>query len=332
MSFDVLKAGLSDTVQDGGRPGYYHLGLPPSGAMDMRAYHISNALVGNPQDAAALEMTYLGPTLRATDDMLAAFAGADMQATLDDLRVPCWTTFLWPADTVLQFRSASAGARAYLSIAGGIDVPARFGSRSTYLLASIGGLNGRKLMKGDHVPSFPKDATRIPSAQPIELATDPHLVSEDAMTLSFTPGPGWDRLTEASRTLFVDNVWMVSTQADRVGYRLEGPTLEFVGGAPRFGAGDDPSNVVDGPYPIGGVHVPSGARPIVVFRDAVTAGGYETVATIVSTDMDRLAQVRTNQTVRLQQVSLDRALDIRLERNAWLQGIITAIGQNGGRS
>lgn len=152
MSVLVRDPGLETTVQDTGRLGYYSIGFPPSGALDSFAYHVGNALVGNRPGAAALEAVYLGPTLELTVDTLIAVTGADIPAFLDGEEIPTWEAVPVAAGSVLSFGQLRAGARPYVAVSGGIDVPLYYGSRSTYTLVGIGGLEGRALRAGDELP------------------------------------------------------------------------------------------------------------------------------------------------------------------------------------
>jgi biotin-dependent carboxylase-like uncharacterized protein len=149
---EVVKPGLSTTVQDAGRTGYYHLGIPPSGALDQYSLRAANLLVGNPAGAAALEVVYMGPELAFTADAVVAVAGASMVPKVNGEERPPWESFAVSAGDVLSFAYLTAGARAYVAVAGGIDVPEVLGSRSTYALGALGGFSGRPLAAGDRLP------------------------------------------------------------------------------------------------------------------------------------------------------------------------------------
>ena len=202
MAIEVIKPGLSTTVQDLGRPGYYHLGIPLSGAMDRAALRAANLLVGNEEGAAALEAVFLGPELRFTADALVAVAGADLPPRLDGRPQPGWTALRVRAGQVLGFEFLRRGARAYVAVAGGIDVPPVLGSRSTYVLGALGGLDGRTLRAGDTLP------VGVPARTAAEGRTVPETLRQPAAapgTLRVLPGLYWHRLAASAQdSLFAD--------------------------------------------------------------------------------------------------------------------------------
>jgi len=312
----VGSGGLSTTVQDLGRPGRYSIGMPPSGAMDQYSYRLGNLLVGNDEGAAALEATYIGPTLEFSDDRVVAVTGGDAAVTLNGDPVPTWEALAVSAGDVLAFGMISSGARPYVAVSGGVDVPEYLGSRSTYTLIGLGGLEGRKLADGDELPLGPARGPSTAGARvPDELV--PRFGSD--IEVRTVVGLCSYRLTETALDSFLSTPWRVTKDADRVGYRLRGGTLDFVEREQPFGAGSDPANVVDLGYPIGSVQVPGGDEPIVLLGDAVTGGGYATVGTVVSVDRDLFGQAKTGDTVRFRPVDVDEALAARAERNQQLQ-------------
>lgn len=323
MTIEVIKPGLLSSVQDQGRSGYYHLGIPPSGAMDQQSFRAANLLLGNEETAAVLECALMGPELRFGEAAHIAVTGAAMTPKLDGVDQPLNTVVAVQAGQTLSFGFATAGARAYLAIAGGIDVPERLGSRSTYVLGTLGGLAGRKLEPGDELPigsarPAPRAGRELPAALRVPLAKE-HV-------LRMVPGLYDYRVTPDSMATFLAETWTVGSEADRSGYRLKGGTpLEFVDREPPFGAGDDPSNIVDACYPIGSIQVPSGQEPIVLHRDAVSGGGYMMIGTVISADMDLIGQMPPNTRVRFEAVTLEQALVARRARSRLLATIRTAL-------
>ncbi|WP_227357593.1 biotin-dependent carboxyltransferase family protein [Haladaptatus salinisoli] len=304
---EVLEPGISTTVQDLGRYGHYHIGMPPSGAMDQFSHKVANYLVGNDENSATLEITYQGPDLKFEEDAVIAIAGADMEATINDESVSTWETNQIEAGEVLSFNFATEGARSYLAVAGGIDVSLMMDSRSTYTLIGIGGHNGRQLQEGDTLSigdsgdNSASIGTRVPDEhRPTYSEMDP---------IRVVMGLCDYRLTDESKAEFLETKWTVTPEADRVGYRLDGIDLEFIEREQPFGAGTDPSNVVDLGYPVGSIQVPE--QPIVLMRDAVTGGGYATIGTVISPDRNRLAQHRTHQSFSFEGVMIDEALSAR---------------------
>jgi biotin-dependent carboxylase-like uncharacterized protein len=323
MTIEVVKPGLSTTVQDLGRPGWYHLGIPISGAMDRQSLRAANLLVGNDEGAATLEITFLGPELRFTRAALVAVTGAELPPKVDGAARPTWTAFRVEAGETLSFDFLKAGARAYLAVAGGIDVPVVLGSRSTYTLGALGGHQGRKLEAGDVLP------VGVPAKTVAEgrtLAPDLRRPLPKTAELRMIPGLYWHRLTEeAGETVFADT-WKVAPEADRIGYRFRGGRkMSFVDRAPPFGAGSDPSNVVDCCYPYGSIQIPGGLEPIVLHRDAVSGGGYFMVGTVISADMDLIGQLQPNTQTRFVPVDMTAALAARRDRRGALDEIRRAL-------
>ncbi|MEW6474187.1 MAG: biotin-dependent carboxyltransferase family protein [Actinomycetota bacterium] len=318
MPIEVLQPGLSTTVQDQGRIGYYDVGIPPSGALDQYSLLAANLLVGNAEDAAALECVYMGPQLRFTAPSVVAVTGAEMVPRINGEDRPQWEAFPVAEGDVLDFGYMTAGARAYISVAGGIDVEPVLGSRSTYALGAMGGYQGRPLQKGDALP-MPDDAKGV-----LGRSVPAHLrptVGPEA-EIRVVMGLYDHRLTAEGRRTFLETEWTLTPVADRIGFRYNGAELEFVERVPPFGAGSDPSNIVDAPYPIGSIQIPGGVEPIVLHRDAVSGGGYAMVATVISSDMDVVAQSAPKSRTRFVEVDLDGALAARRtyrERSAQLR-------------
>lgn len=315
----VRQGGLSTTVQDDGRHGHYAIGMPPSGAMDRYAATLANILVGNDDHAAVLETTYLGPTCEFTDERLVAVTGADVPVLVNDEPVEPWTTLAVGPGDVLSFSMIRAGARGYIAVSGGIAVPEYLGSRSTYTLTGIGGFDGRKLAEGDRLPlGEPTGGTALgPAVGPAVGTAIPEILRpayQSVTELRAVVGLCSYRLTEAALDSFLSTEWKITKDADRVGYRLRGGTLDFVEREQPFGAGSDPANVVDLGYPIGSVQVPGGDEPIVLLNDAVTGGGYATIATVISVDRDRIAQTKTGDLVSFEPIDVDQAIAARQER------------------
>ncbi|WP_435156968.1 biotin-dependent carboxyltransferase family protein [Haladaptatus sp. DFWS20] len=319
----VIEPGISTTVQDLGRFGHYHIGMPPSGAMDLFSHKVANYLVGNDESDATLEITYQGPDLKFEADATIAIAGADMDATVDDEPIATWESHQINAGDVLSFDFSAEGARSYLAVAGGIDVPLMMESRSTYPLIGIGGHEGRPLQNGDTLPIGHVDDDSVRSDRRVP---DEHRPTySDMEPIRVVMGLCEYRLTDESKAEFLDTEWTVTPEADRVGYRVDGIDLEFIEREQPFGAGTDPSNVVDLGYPIGSIQVPE--QPIVLMRDAVTGGGYATIGTVISPDRNRLAQHRTHQSFSFEAVSIDEALAAREALSDRLEAIHAAVNK-----
>jgi biotin-dependent carboxylase-like uncharacterized protein len=315
---EVLEPGLSTTVQDTGRYGHYHIGMPPSGAMDQYAHTVANYVVGNDEDAATLEMTYAGPDLKFQEDAVVAATGADMEPKRNGEPIPMWTAVQVEAGDVLSFEFATEGVRSYLSVAGGIDVPEVMESRSTYTLIGIGGHEGRDLEEGDELPVGSANGNATAGAA-VDDGHVPDYANND--TISVVMGLCDYRLTDEGREEFLGTQWKISDEADRVGCRLTGPDIEgmFEEREQPFGAGPDPTNVVDLGYPVGSIQM--AGQPIILMRDAVTGGGYATVGTVTSIDRDMLAQARTHNEITFEAVDVEEALDARASQDDQLESI-----------
>jgi biotin-dependent carboxylase-like uncharacterized protein len=324
MAIKVIAPGLATTVQDLGRPGYYHLGIPISGAMDRYALCSANLLVGNDEGAAALEVVFLGPELEFTRDAMVAVTGAELPPKVDGEPRETWTSFAVKAGQVLSFDFLKSGARAYIAISGGIDIPEVLGSRSTYPLGALGGVEGRSLQPGDQLPA---NATTRSVGEGRSVAGKLRRMPGMPAELRVLPGLYGHRITEESTRAFFEDTWQVANEADRIAYRFRGGrALEFVERVQPFGAGSDPSNIVDSCYPYGSIQVPGGTEPIVLHRDAVSGGGYFMLGTVISADMDLIGQLQPHVPTKFVSVDMETALGARHDRQASLAKVREALG------
>ncbi|QZE25942.1 biotin-dependent carboxyltransferase family protein [Brevibacterium casei] len=307
---EVLTPGLSTTVQDQGRFGYYNVGLPQGGSLDNYSSQAANMLVGNSADDAVLECTYMGANLRFDEAATIAVTGGDIDVRINGEPAPTWQTLQVPAGGTVEFGMLRSGARFYIAVHGGIDVPLVLGSRSTYPLGQMGGFQGRKLEAGD----------RLPIGAGTGQAPVKTVVAEDArpsfdkqQNVRILMGLYDFRLTEKGKANLVEEEWQLTPVADRAGLRYSGPGVEWVDRVQPFGAGSDPSNIVDAGYAVGSIQIPGGTQPIVLHRDAVSGGGYAMVATVISADMDLVARATPGTTTRFVEVTMDEALAARKE-------------------
>ncbi|NPV23471.1 biotin-dependent carboxyltransferase family protein [Bradyrhizobium aeschynomenes] len=322
MTIKVLHPGLSTTVQDLGRPGYFHLGIPVGGAMDRLALRAANLLVGNDEGAACLEAVFIGPQLEFTAPARIAVTGAEMPIKLDGVEQPGWTALEVKAGQVLSFDYLKSGARIIIAVSGGIDVPLALGSRSTYPIGALGGFKGRAIAAGDELPVGAASSSKPGLSVPDALRRKPGHPAE----LRVLPGLYWHRILPESQASFFADQWKVAPEADRMGYRFRGgQALKFVEREQPFGAGSDPSNIVDSCYPYGSIQVPGGKEPIILHRDAVSGGGYFMVGTVISADMDLIGQLQPNMPTRFVEIDMDGALAARADRKALLQKIRAAL-------
>ncbi len=308
----VLSPGTQTTVQDGGRPGYWHVGVPPSGPMDRASFELANQLVGNVASAAALEITVTGPTLKIEVDTVIAIVGADIEAQLDGEAVPLWAPVSIHAGQTLSLGKIHGfGARCYLAFAQGIDCPSVLGSQSTFVLGQFGGHVGRALRTGD--------VLRLQSGQGAhtEAGLDDALVRHaevfkaaqetDTWTLQVVYGPhGAPEYFDADFIdTFFDARWEVHYNSSRTGIRLLGPQPKWTrdtGGE----AGLHPSNIHDNAYAFGSVDF-TGDMPVILGPDGPSLGGFVCPATVVHADLWKLGQLKAGVGVRFQPVAAEQS-------------------------
>ncbi|MFD1872585.1 biotin-dependent carboxyltransferase family protein [Hymenobacter bucti] len=334
MSLSILRPGLLTTVQDLGRPDYQHLGVVVSGALDAVALRVANLLVDNAQDAAGLEITLLGPTIRFEADYLIALTGADLSPTLDGQPLPPHRPVAVRAGTVLAFGAARAGCRAYLAVAGGLDVPLVLGSRATYLRAALGGWHGRALRAGDELLVGEPTAAGQQLWQAVasaSLATGSAAPGWAAARWTPSPelclaprpqpiiravrGPEYEQFAAASQQAFWHEQFSITPAADRMGYRLRGPELRR----------ETTAELLSSAVTFGTVQVPPGGQPIVLLADAQTTGGYPRLAQVITADFAALAQAAPGQALRFQEVSLAEAQTLYLAQEHRLRAMQRAI-------
>ena len=293
----VKEPGLFTTVQDLGRPNAISAGVQPGGAMDRFAHSAANLLVGNDPGYAALECTFSGPNLVAEHSCLVAITGADFDPHVNGAPAPAWTSlFLGEGDT-LTFGVKRSGARMYIAVAGGVDGDRWLGSLSTNLMAARGGNHGRPLKSGDTI-SIAGD----PRKPAVSGRRVPEQLRPDYMDhiLHAIAGPHIKRLNNEGHRVLFSASYRVSRDADRMGYRLDGPGLAT--------SGDELLSF--GLVP-GAVQVPHSGQPILLMADHQTAGGYPVVATVVSASLPVAAQLLPGDEVRFAEVSVERALQMR---------------------
>ena len=308
MSVRVVRAGLLSTIQDLGRHGLQHLGIVPCGAMDPLAHHMANALVGNDAASATLECTVIGPELTFEEDALIALYGGAFEDKRT--RLPANRPALVRAGTTVAIGAAARGCRAYLAIAGGFVVDEVLGSRSTYLPAGFGGLQGRPLRAGDALETVPRlaqlSAERFSRLAAVDggavrtvrwSAPELSVPGAQPIALRAMEGRHHEQFDHDAREAFFSRPWRVSPNANRMGYRLEGPPLKR----------SERVEVLSEPTCLGTVQVPNDGAPIVLMADHQTTGGYPKIAEVASADTPCLAQLAPGATVRFTRCSVEDA-------------------------
>lgn len=304
-SVSIIDPGLLTTVQDGGRWGHQSSGVPVCGAMDWVGYRTANALVGNAPGAAVLEATLAGPKLRFEQRTTVAVGGADLGATLDGARVPHCTAVTCPAGGVLRFANRVFGARAYLAMDGGIDVPRILASRSTHTLTRMGGWHGRALMQGDRIAlgtSGPSPSRRRPTPEATAY------VRGGGARLRVMPGPQSEHFPPDAIDVLERTRFIISPQSSRMGYRLQG------GHIPRV---VDHEMISDAAF-IGAIQVPSSGEPILLMADRQTTGGYPQLAVVITADVPLAAQLAPGDWIEFRVCSRAEALSALVAQEARL--------------
>ena len=299
-SLAVIKAGMLTTVQDLGRWGYQSGGVPVAGPMDSYSHRLANRLVGNDREAAALEITLVGPELDADDDVLCAVCGARFEITAGGRRVPLDQPFELRKGERLRFGERLAGARATLAVRGGFDLPPVLGSRATSLISAMGPLGGRAVTTGTLLP-VGGAATRLASTACVPLR-----LPEGGARLHAIPGPHDAWFTPDALELFFSARFTLSTKSNRMGYRLDGPALMH---------GSD-ADILSDATPIGSVQVPKSGQPILLMADRQTTGGYPKIATVTAADLPIAGQLAPGDWVSFAPCTRREAVDAlqRLER------------------
>lgn len=308
----VIRAGLSTTVQDLGRPGFRQFGVPAGGAMDRFSHELANRLVGNAPTAATLEMTLSGDELEFTSKTCIAISGGDFSpvatttAAPRSLAVPCNTPITVPAGTRIRFQTARRGCRCYLAVTGGFDVPEVMGSRSTLIRAQLGGLQGRALKSGDellvgHSPDVSElrndtnDNTAI--SFPAWFVRPLDFQFGDIADLRVVRGEHFEMMSVESQHRFRDEVFAITPQSDRMGYRLNAAQLTLA----------DTSDMVSEGTATGTIQLPPDGYPILLMADSAPTGGYRRIAHVISADLPLAAQMRPGQSLRFVETTMNEA-------------------------
>jgi len=309
---EIITPGILASIQDAGRQGFGEIGVAPSGAADGYACRIGNLLVGNLENAAALEITLMGFQARFLTETVFAVTGADLQPSLNGRALPMWTALKAAPGDIVDLPSPVCGCRAYLAVGGGFHLPAVMGSRSTNIGAGFGGFEGRMLRAGDRLPGCRPAHYLSCAGRSIPDTLKALPVSE--WVLRVIPGPQHEQFPAASRRQFYEAAYTVSGKSDRTGVRLEGPTIEKEAGAP--------DSILSEGILCGAIQIPGDGKPIILLNETVT-GGYRKIAVVIAADLPLLGQLAPGDTVRFQETDLSSALDLlrRVEAAVdWVRG------------
>lgn len=326
----VLKPGLLTSVQDLGRYGYQKYGVIASGVMDQLAHRLANILVGNQDNEATLEITLLGPVIQFEKDALIAICGGDLSPTIDGIPIKMWRPIYIKKGALLSFGQAANGARSYLAVAGGLDIPDVMDSKSTYLRASIGGYQGRALRSGDLIPFDPlrefsqqkleflcgKAGSELFTEMDWSVSSDLIPLHRRDPSIRVIRGRQFDLFSEESKTNIFKEAFLVTPQSDRMGYRLTGSFLQL----------KKPAEMVSEAVSFGTIQVPSEGNPIILLADRQTTGGYPKIGQIATVDLPLIAQAKPGDHIRFKEISHEDAQTLYLEReriiNKLRQGIL----------
>jgi antagonist of KipI len=294
----VITPGILTTVQDLGRWGYQSSGVSVAGPMDPYSHRLANVLVGNSEEDATLEMTLAGPELECDDECVIAITGAELELAIDATPVPPYRALRLPPRTRLRCGTRAWGARSYLALSGGVDVPRVFGSRSTHVSSGVGGLGGRALRSGDRLP-LGRPARRLPLA-PLAGARggdgpEPRTTSRaDFVDVDFAwhvrdgharvrvlPGPHTQSFSRDALETLQSAPYRIDARSDRMGFRLDGVPIVQT----------DRSEMISDATPIGAIQVPPSGQPILLMADHQTTGGYRTIATVITADLGLAGQL-----------------------------------------
>jgi len=308
-AFKVIEPGILTTIQDRGRYGFSHFGVPLSGASDSFSLRVGNLLVGNREEEACLEITLMGLKIKALREVVIAITGGDLSPLLNEEPLEMWRTHLLVEGDVIHFKKVRTGCRAYLAMSGGLVVPKIMGSSSTYLSGKFGGLEGRALRRGDilYTLDIPSSLDRLG----LRFPTDFIPPMEKEVLLRVIPGPQDHHFTEKGFNTFSSEYYQVTPQCDRMGVRLEGPKIER--------RPDVEESIISEGLISGAIQVPGDGKPIIILMELVT-GGYTKIATIISTDLPKVAQLKPGDRIRFKPISIEEAQYLLKKQEGRLRG------------
>ena len=317
MSIKVMTPGLLTSIQDLGRSGYQKYGVIVSGGMDSYSLRLANLLVGNEEGEGVLEITLVGPTLLLEEDVLLAITGGNLSPTINGQPIPTGRPILVKQGSILKFGVCQSGCRAYLAVRGGYNIPEVMGSKSTYIRAGIGGYQGRALLAGD-VLSVKELQADLPLLVSLSKKLGSHSFSFTSWyvgkfytpqkfqeyIIRVMPSSQFEFFTSDSREQFFQQAFKITTQSDRMGYRLAGPRLRLT----------EPLEMVSEAVALGTIQVPPDGNPIVLLADRQTVGGYPKIAQVAGVDNANLAQIKPGGTILFQEISLAEAEGLYMAR------------------
>ncbi|MDY0235330.1 MAG: biotin-dependent carboxyltransferase family protein [Gudongella sp.] len=313
-SIKILKGGLFTTIQDKGRWNYQRFGMSVAGAMDHFAMRIANMLVDNDEYSAVLETTFLGPEIEFCCDEIIAITGANMSPKINGEAIQMWTSILVEEGDKLSFSGAINGVRTYISFSRGLDVPEIMGSKSTFVRGNLGGLEGRKLTNGDEIPLGKRE---LSSKGSYLRDKDTPIYTKDN-NIRVVLGPQDDHFTDEALETFLNSSFVITSEADRMGYRLDGPKIAHKTGA----------DIISDGIVFGSIQVPGHGSPILMMADRATTGGYTKIATVITPDLSTLAQMGPGSSITFEKTSVYDSHKIYKEYQNKFEDIKKSIKEN----
>lgn len=290
----IKNPGMLSTIQDLGRFGYQNVGMSVAGAMDNFSLRCANILVGNDEGEAVIEFTLLGGEIEFDCEETVAITGADMNPSLNGLHIQMWESFKVKAGDVIKLSAAKTGLRTYLALGRTLDVPVIMKSKSTFLRGQIGGFEGRKLMPGDKIPLGEELVEKKRFKLPEKYI--PKYLNEQEIRLVF--GPQDDYFTEEGKETLISSEYKVSSDSDRMGYRLEGKPIDH---------NEKGADIISDGILFGSIQVPASGQPILMMADRQTTGGYTKIATVITPDLPKLAQMGPGSIIKFSSLSVEEA-------------------------
>ncbi len=315
-AIEVLNPGMYSSIQDLGRMGYEKYGVPVSGSMDHYAHRLANILVGNKEDAPVLEMTMLGATLKFNQACVIAITGADMAPEMNAGQpVGMWRTVqVNPGDT-LKMGGVKSGCRTYFAVAGSFALPATLGSTSTYVRGKFGGYEGRPLKKGDCLQvGQAADSPDALQGRFIQADLIPQYCAQ--MELRVTLGPQEEAFTREGIGTFFSSEYKVTSEFDRMGYRLEGDKVSH----------ETSADIISDGIVRGAIQIPGHGNPIIMLSDCQTTGGYTKIAHVITSDLWKIGQAKAGDIIRFKHVDIDHAQDIYCDTEKTFEEVKNTLG------
>lgn len=301
--FKVIKSGFFDTIQDLGRPGFQQYGMPVSGAMDSFALRIGNQILGNKKNTAGIEISTPGLSLEVLNQTIITITGADFNPTINNSPTLMWEVLRVRKGDIISFTKIKNGYRSYLLVAGGIDVPDVLGSKSTYVRGEIGGLEGRPLRKLDII-NIGKPSEGLEKIVRRKVSDINIPIYQEENEIKVILGPQDDYFTKDGLYTFLSSTYEITVNSDRMGYRLRGPKIESERGV----------DIITDGIPLGSIQITKDGMPIVMLADHQTTGGYAKIATIISVDIDKFAQMKPGNKIKFTSINIEEAHKFLYER------------------